>query len=537
MFFAAPLWLIGLLPWFAVTVWLFRGRRKSEKVPFLPLWRGPAANQRVRSAFSLPPFAIIAMLLSVLLGLIAAAKPNIHSAQPRAVSIVVDRGLTMSAKGAARARFMEATELIEKRLQSVANQIEIIDPLSGERRKTTLTQMREVIAAMPRTAMDTSSLLRSAIRNELARNENFIVLLSDHAVQIADLRFKQIVPETMLQNVGIAAITAREMPSPQVMVSVRNDSAMTEALLQVESTGYKVERRLKLPIRGGNAAYFIDLPKLGDVIEARLQIHDDVDADDVAYLVREKRAARIEPRTSIPESLRRMIDVYERVKPPEALSAVVAVVNQKSDLRVDDVGVVIESPLAQGDLRGELRVVSDPLTAIVNWGAVTMDAKVSASAPEGWTPLVQVGGKTLVAMQENPARKIWVGFDSPAWPRSVDYVVFWTNVFDWLGNGGQTFVSHSPVMDASWKREGNQPVDIQADTWPGIYVRSDGQEKAVNAPFAQAELRGGDEVKLDLQPSGVPGIRRELTAEFCLAAMGCTMLAALFWRRSIKSVA
>ena len=188
-------------------------------------------------------------------------------------------------------------------------------------------------------------------------------------------------------------------------------------------------------------------------------------------------------------------------------------------------------------MSGELRIVADPLTAIVNWGAVTMDAKVSASAPEGWTPLVQVGGKTLVAMQETPARKIWVGFDSPAWPRSVDYVVFWTNVFDWLGNGGQTFVSHSPVMDASWKREGNQPVDIQADTWPGIYVRSDGQKKAVNAPFAQAELRGGDEIKLDLQPSGVPGIRRELTAEFCLAAMGCTMLAALFWRRSIKSVA
>ena len=356
-------------------------------------------------------------------------------------------------------------------------------------------------------------------------------------MQIADLRFKQIVPETMLQNVGIAAITAREMPSPQVMVSVRNDSAMTEALLQVESTGNKVERRVKLPVRGGNAAYFIDLPKLGDVIEARLQIHDDADADDVAYLVREKRAARIEPRTAIPESLRRMIDVYERVKPPEALSTVVAVVNQKSDLRVDDAGVVIESALAQGDLSGELRIVADPLTAIVNWGAVTLDAKVSASAPEGWTPLVQVGGKTLVAMQENPARKIWVGFDSPAWPRSVDYVVFWTNVFDWLGNGGQTFVSHSPVMDASWKREGNQPVDIQADTWPGIYVRSDGQKKAVNAPFAQAELRGGDEIKLDLQPSGVPGIRRELTAEFCLAAMGCTMLAALFWRRSIKSVA
>lgn len=535
MVFAAPLWLFGLLPWFAMTVWLLWGRRVVERVPFLPLWHGAAVNERVRSSVHLPPVALIMMLFAVLLALISAARPGIRAAQSRIISIIVDRGATMSGKGATRPRFIEAAEVVEKKLRSVADQVEIIDPLDGGRQQIAVGRVPEIIAAMPRTAMDTSSILRSAIRNELTRNDNLIILLSDHSVQIADPRFVQIVPEASLQNAGISAITTREMPSPQVMISVRNDSSMTDTLLQVQSAGHKLERRVTLPTRGESAAYFVDLPELGDVIVARLNVQDDVEADNVASLVREKQAARIEPRTAVPDSVRRMIDVYERAKPPVALSTVVAVVNQKSELRADDAGVVVEASMAPGNVSGELHVAAHPVTALVNWAEVTIDAKVTASAPQGWTPLVQVGGKTLVALQETPARKIWVGFDSAAWPRSVDYVVFWTNVFDWLGDAGQAFVSHGPAIDATWKREGNLPSDIQADTWPGIYVRSDGRKKAVNVPCAQADLHGGDNANVDLPFKNVPGIRREITAVICLAAIACTMLAVLLWQTSDRT--
>ena len=42
MTWAAPLWLLGLLPWSAVVLYLLWGRRRRTDVPFLDLWQGPA---------------------------------------------------------------------------------------------------------------------------------------------------------------------------------------------------------------------------------------------------------------------------------------------------------------------------------------------------------------------------------------------------------------------------------------------------------------------------------------------------------------
>ena len=533
MVFAAPLWLIGLIPWGMVTVWLLSGRRNSERVPFLPLWQASVVNQKIRSSFHVPPIALIAVLLSVLLALISAAQPAISGSRHRVVSVVVDRGLTMSAKGTSRARFIELAELAEKKLRSVANEIEIIDPIRGDRQKTSIGHLNEFVAALPRTALDTSRILRQTIRDELLRNDNLIILLSDQSIEISDPRFQQITPENILRNVGIYEIAAKEMPSPQVMVSVRNDSAMTEAALRIVSAGQATEHRVKLPARGGQANYFFELPKFGDVIEARLDVADDLEADNVAWLVREKRPGRIEPRSAISEALQRMIDVYQRSNPPDELSPITVVFNQKSNLRADDAGVVVEAPLPQGDVRGELRVTSHPVTKLVNWTAVVADAKVAASSPEGWTPVVQVGAKTLVAIQETSSRKVWVGFDASSWPRSADYVVFWTNVFDWLANGGQAFAWHFPVVDDTWKHEGKLSADIQANAWPGIYVRSDGERKAVNAGLSRAIVpRNGANRQPPLIDNASTS-RHELTAEFCLAAMACALLAAMFWKGSV----
>src|SRR5207249_3415211 len=76
MTFVAPIWLLGLVPWAAVTLWLLWGRRKKEPVPFLPLWQGAEGKMRVQQSMQTPPIALAAAILAMLMALLAAARPT-----------------------------------------------------------------------------------------------------------------------------------------------------------------------------------------------------------------------------------------------------------------------------------------------------------------------------------------------------------------------------------------------------------------------------------------------------------------------------
>ena len=82
MVLISPLWLLGLLPWAGVTAWLLWGRRQRTLVPFLPLWRGPAPVPRAKRSVQLPPAAVIFAILSMLLAVLAAARPAIARSPP-----------------------------------------------------------------------------------------------------------------------------------------------------------------------------------------------------------------------------------------------------------------------------------------------------------------------------------------------------------------------------------------------------------------------------------------------------------------------
>src|SRR5438270_13771035 len=98
MTFAAASWLWLLAPWAGLAVWLLARRGESVTVPFVELWRGSASRRRSAWSFSAPPIALIAMLLCMLLGILAGARPVIRRdvPLPRAI-VVLDRGATMSA--------------------------------------------------------------------------------------------------------------------------------------------------------------------------------------------------------------------------------------------------------------------------------------------------------------------------------------------------------------------------------------------------------------------------------------------------------
>ncbi|HLZ97955.1 MAG TPA: hypothetical protein VKP66_08375, partial [Steroidobacteraceae bacterium] len=98
----APLWLIALIPWLGVAVWMLRGARESRRIPFLPLWRGMEVRPRTHRRMRMPPIAIALALLAALLAIVAAARPGFTASfiLQDPVVLIIDRGLTMSARGA-----------------------------------------------------------------------------------------------------------------------------------------------------------------------------------------------------------------------------------------------------------------------------------------------------------------------------------------------------------------------------------------------------------------------------------------------------
>ena len=48
---------------------------------------------------------------------------------------------------------------------------------------------------------------------------------------------------------------------------------------------------------------------------------------------------------------------------------------------------------------------------------------------------------TVLAVCQQPVRRVWIGFQSDVFPHYPDFVIFWSNVFDWLGDGGQDYES------------------------------------------------------------------------------------------------
>jgi hypothetical protein len=206
--------------------------------------------------------------------------------------------------------------------------------------------------------------------------------------------------------------------------------------------------------------------------------------------------------------------------------------NRAADLAYGDAGVIVEAAADSAKVLGPMEVRTDPITALVNWAEVTRGA-TAAVAPPGWTPLVSVGGRVLVARRETPARQVWIGFDSPQWPRLADYVIFWTNVFDWAGGDTKDFVAHPmSVLPESWKRLTQAPPDVQANAWPGVFQRGDNSMVAMNALNVRFPAAGESSSLANLSAAGMQ--LRELIAWMLLAGMACLLISMLTWRRKRK---
>ena len=157
------------------------------------------------------------------------------------------------------------------------------------------------------------------------------------------------------------------------------------------------------------------------------------------------------------------------------------------------------------------------------------------SPPDGWTPVVRAGGKVWVAVREKPIRAVWVGFDAGEWARTSDYVVFWANVLNWAGAGGERFAAH-PVgsLEGEWTAAELAPAVAPPEPklWPGLYRRSDGMLQALRAPDMPqtAPVPTDWRERLARQISG-SGARVQLAPWAALLSLLCLLGAAMTWKR------
>ena len=534
MILSSPIWLIALGPWLGVVAFLLWGRRRRVHVPFVRLWRGPIIGPRAKRSMEVPPVAVALALMAMLLGVLAAARPMVRGragAGGPPITIVIDRGLTMSARGSRDLRFREMAETVRLELARRFSEARVeLMVLPGDRQaQTDLSGFVERATALPPTAVDTRRQVSQTVVEETTTAAGPLIVISDDPSRASDDRVIQVAPQTSLRDVTLASVAASERPKPQVMVRIRNHSSRKAALLIISSGAQLTQKQLDLPAEGRAQNYFVDLPRLGPVVSAELRVEDDVAADKRAWLVREGGSAVMEPQVSLPVALRRMIDVYHRNRPASGASARVAIVRDASQLSGERPGIVLAA--TPSSIAGAaVQVVSHPVTRHVRWDALSRAVRAGTDPPPGWTPLVMLGGSPVVASGPPPVRRVWIGFDAPDWARTPDFVVFWTNVFDWCGGGVEGFVAHRlDQWDAQWKPQ-DGPAE-SAGLWPGLYRRSDGALRAFNAPDVPIPSPMSSDWRSRLASISLPPGRRGLSMPLLVVALACLALAAMTWRR------
>jgi hypothetical protein len=529
----SPTWLLALLPWAAFATWMLVGRRRRQRVPFLALWNAPEEVRRPKKGFEPPPLSLLFALLATLFATLALARPRavFAGADARRLTIVIDRGASMSARGpTGQPRFAASAEALARSLMNRKERVrlELVEVPSGGGWRGSPDQLGPAVAALRRTAVDTADELRAAVGDLAAKSSDPLLVISDH--DLGPPR-PNVIPVTLPAAVDDAAITAVAERAGQVMVTVSTNRPSVRTL--VIRSGDETARQEVRFTAPGRRNVFVDLSAAADVIEASLEGGDDFDADDRAWLVRGRPWPILEPRSTLTDELRRMIDVYRRLRPPGESSARVAI-GRPGEVKSDEPAVVLAPVEGRESSRGEIRPVPHPVTAGVDWAGISEGAALATTGPpEGWTVVARVGDRPIVAVREGDTRQAWVGFESRAFARTPGFVVFWTNVFDHVAPGNPGFtagVLHGAVTDGTRLLPQSPPPDAEPARWPGVFQTPTGKA-ALNTPEVTFHAGSQDWAAriATLPPSPSPG--SELGPWLALASLACVALAAATWER------
>jgi Ca-activated chloride channel family protein len=488
MSFLAPILLFWLPPLAALVLllYLLKLKRREVEVSSVFLWRQVIQDVQANAPFQKlrKNLLLLLQLLFLLFLIVAIARPFVwaRALGGENVVLILDGSASMQSRDEGGERFDAARRTARRMIEGMnrGDAMMILLATSRARVLVAFTTDRGALLkglAQARPA-DTETRLRESLvlgmaairaRRSLQEDGNRIYVLSDGAFpEMEDLALEGVRLEYLKfgrrsENVGIVAMDVRRAPSgeglsAQTFVALRNaGSGPKKAVLSLSRGDNLLDvREVTVPPRGQSAEVIATPGGAGGLLVARLEVADDLEADNVAYtevaarrdvnllLVSAgnfflERALVLDPRVRAtrvaPDGYRGQtgydVVVFDRVAP--------ASVGPGNALYIGAAGA--GAPVvAAGEMRSPavLDLRSHPVTRFVTFPSdLVIDRAQVARPVAGAETLVEArGGPLLVAAEREGRRSLYLAFGVE--PRNstlglkVAFPILVSNAVQWL---------------------------------------------------------------------------------------------------------
>ncbi len=474
--------MILLNPWallFALAIGVIlllhlRRPKLARRVSNLQLWQLPAGEaaqrrpilERIRRSWLL-----ILQVLFLVFVVLALTRPSfLIWENPRLIVMVMDSSASMNAKEGVRSRLDLAREKAIGLLDQVRRMDRVLlvqsrpQPVSKMYPGSDIDAISRALLNLSGTeaAADLGKALVMAIAASREEGSCEIFVFSDFAQKIslpaqnAKLHFIQVGASG--NNVAITLLSVRNNPfSPydqEVFAEIANFSEKRKELrFEMSFEGANLIREDVTLASGERKSFAVKPPPAGrGIVEARIVVKDDLDADNKAYAVLDPKKTKVLLITEGNRFLEKALAVF-----PQILCTVKTPREWSEELQKEYDLIILDGfeprPLPPAnyfilkhagdnrlyDARNLSSTLPDhPVMTHVKLENVVVEEAVPVQTSSSAALLIHAGGKPLLAASESDAfRTVTLGFDihSSNLPLTLSFPVLVSNIVNWLSPG------------------------------------------------------------------------------------------------------